>query len=143
LKKKSSWYFYGVKVIRQVLVEGQPDIGLVKKVAKDIDLAIDELLEDNDKQSFEESVMLVRAQSCQHACKIAEKKAKEFVKPGINPYGQSVTWKFVKIVDCYWIVDDLVTGAEIYSCFHDVDKNITADEFINKWFASVPPQSKT
>jgi hypothetical protein len=142
LKRKSNWDFYGVKIIRQILLEGQPDLDLVKKVAKDLDLAVDELLEDNYKQSFEESIMLVRAQSYQHACKIAEKKAKEFVKPGLNPYGQNVTWEFVKVVDCYWIIDDLVTGAEVYSCFHDTDKNITTDEFINKWFVSVPPRAK-
>jgi hypothetical protein len=136
LKKKSSWSFYGVKLIRQILVEGQPDLNLVKKVAKDLDLTVEELLEDNGNQSFEESIMLVHAQSYAHANKIAEKKALESAeeKPGLNPYGQKVTWKFIRIVDCWWIIDDLVTGAELYCCFHDSDRSVTADEFINKWF---------
>ena len=135
LKKKSSWSFYSIKILKQILVEGQPDPNLVQKLAKDLDSTVDELLED-DGQSFEESIMLIHAQSYAHANKIAEKKALESERngTGLNAYGQKVTWKFIKIIDCYWIIDDLATGAEIYSCFHDTDKSVTADEFINKWF---------
>lgn len=136
MKKKSSWAFYSVRIIKQILVEGQPDPDLIKQVAKDLDLAVEELLEGDSRQSFEESIMLIRAQSSEHACKIAQKKAEESERPGLNPYGQKVTWKFIKIVDCYWIIDELMTGAEVYSCFHDTDRNMTADEFINKWFSN-------
>lgn len=123
MKKKSRWNYYGVKIIKQILVEGQPNPELV-----------DEYYEEDGKQSFEESVMLVRAQSFEHAYKIAEKKTTEFEEPYQNPYGQQVTWKFIKAVDCYLILEELVSGTEVYSCFHNTDSGVSADEFINKWF---------
>lgn len=54
--KNSAWYWYGVKIIKQLIVEGEPD-----------EMLLDEFYEDDDKQQFEESLMLVRAQSFEHA----------------------------------------------------------------------------
>jgi hypothetical protein len=62
--KRSSWDWYGVKIIKQIIVEGEPDEKL-----------IDEFYDDDGKQHFEETLMLVRAQSFDHAYKIAENKA--------------------------------------------------------------------
>ena len=124
LKNKSNWNFYGVKIIKQIIVEGEPDPNL-----------IDEFYDDDNEQSFEESIMLVRTQSYEHAYKIAEKKTMEHEIPYENKYGQKVLWKFIKAVDCYLILDELVSGAEVYSCFHITHNNETANDFIEKWFS--------
>jgi len=123
MKGQSNWNYYGVKLIKQIFVEGEPDPTL-----------IDELYDDNDEQHFEESVMLVRAQSFEHAYKIAEKKAIEDEEPYQNMYGQNVIWKFIKAVDCFSICGDLKSGTEVYSCFHITGKDEPAVEFIEKWF---------
>ena len=124
MKGRSSWDFYGVRIIKQILIEGEPDPNL-----------IDELYYDDDEQHFEESILLIRAQSFDHAYKIAEKKATEYEEPYPNIYGQRVLWKFIEAVDCFVILDELKTGAEVYSCFHTTNKNETASEFIEKWFS--------
>jgi len=121
MKGKSNWGFYGVKIIKQILVSGEPD-----------PIYIDEYY--NDDQYFEESIMIIRAQSFEHACKIAKKKATEDEEPYENIYGQKVVWKFIGTVDCFEIWDEIKSGAEVYSCFHSANKNETASEFINKRF---------
>ena len=126
MKGKSKWDFYSVKIIKQIIVEGEPDPNL-----------IDEFYDDYDEQHFEESILLIRARSSEHAYKIAEKKATESEEPYTNKYGEQVVWKFIKAVDCYEILDELKTGAEIYSCLHATDRNETASEFLEKWFSEI------
>ena len=58
------------------------------------------------------------------------REATEFEEPYLNIYGQTVSWKFIEVVDRFVILDQLITGAELYSCFHVTPKNETADEFI-------------
>ena len=120
MKNKSNWNYYGVKIIKQIIVSGEADLDLV-----------DENFLCDQKQHFEESLMLVRAQSTEHAYKIAEKKSKIEV-PYQNIYGQQVVWKFIKAVDCFLILDELISGSEMYSCLHSTDDNV--DVFLNKWF---------
>ena len=67
MNEKSNWNFYGVKIIKQIMVEGEPDFTNLKKSE------IDDYYAD-DTHTFEESIMLVYAQSPGHAYKIAEKK---------------------------------------------------------------------
>jgi hypothetical protein len=62
--KNGTWNWYGVKIIKQIVVEGEPDETLP-----------DEFYEDDGKQQFEESLMLVRAQSFEHAYKVSETNA--------------------------------------------------------------------
>ena len=62
MSKTSSWNWYGVKIIKEIIVKGEPDINL-----------IDEFYEDNNEKYYEESLLLVKAQSFEHAYKIAEK----------------------------------------------------------------------
>lgn len=121
--KNSTWNWYGVKIIKQIIVEGEPDETL-----------LDEFYEDNGRQQFEESIILVRAQSFKHAYKAAEEKAKKGNDFYPNIYGQQVAWKFVEAVDCFLILDELKSGAEVYSCFHSAIKDISAEEFLNLWF---------
>ena len=52
MERKSSWDYYGIKIIKQIVVEGAPD-----------PILLDEFYDDDGKHMFEESVMLVHAQS--------------------------------------------------------------------------------
>ncbi|MDR1702775.1 MAG: DUF4288 domain-containing protein [Sporomusaceae bacterium] len=123
MKKKSAWEFYGVKIIKQIIVSGEPEPNL-----------LDEFYENNAKQTFEESILLIRAQSFDQAYKIAAKKAREGEQPYQNKYGQQVIWKFIEAVDCFAILDELVSGAEIYSCFHTANEGELVEDFLDKWF---------
>ena len=125
MKGKSSWNYFGVKIIKQIIVEGEPDPAL-----------IDAFYDDDDEQFFEESMLLIRAQSSEHACKLAKKKATEHEQPRPNPYGQQVLWKYIDTVDCFEMLDELKSGAEVYSCFHVTKKEESAQAFIKKWFNS-------
>ena len=130
-KAKSNWNYYGVKIIKQIIVEGEPDPNL-----------IDEYYDDDDKQLFEESILLIRAQSYERAYKLAQKVATKDETPYPNKYGQSVVWKFIKAVDCFELLGAIKSGAEVYSCLHTTDKRVTADEFLDKWFNSTDESPK-
>lgn len=132
MKRQSNWSWYGVKIIKQIVVMGAPDAELMEE-AKTYGLDFAE----DCKQVFEESIMIVKAQSFDHAYKIAKKTTNIDNEKYLNIYGQEVEWKFIDAVDCFHLFDDiLITGTEVYSCLHSADKNTTADEFINKWFSS-------
>lgn len=75
-KKPKKWNYYGVKIIKQIIVKGDPISDL-----------IDENFVKSTDQMFEESVILIHAQSFEHAYKIAERKSVEFNEPYKNQYG--------------------------------------------------------
>ena len=123
MKKESSWNYYGVKLIKHIVVSGEPD--------KDL---IDEFYDESGEQEFEESVLLIHAQSFDHAYKLAEKRAAEDNIVYKNVYGQQVEWRFIEAVDCFLICDELKSGAEVYSCIYTADPGISADEFLQRQF---------
>ncbi|AZQ63937.1 DUF4288 domain-containing protein [Flammeovirga pectinis] len=95
---------YGVKNIYRFSVEGEPDKTL-----------IDSNYEKN-YQAFEESIMLVIADSFERAYEIAELKAKKAEDTYTNCYGQTVKYRFIDSIDCYSISEnELEDGMELYS----------------------------
>lgn len=115
---KSAWQYYGVKLIYQAVISGEP-----------IAERIDEYYTDTHT-CFEESIVLVHAQSFDHAYSIAERKARENERTHTNPYGQTVEWKLVDAVDCYWIDDKITNGIELYSSLTPIEKGITPSEYL-------------
>jgi len=115
---KSFWNYYGVKLIYHFTVTGQP-----------IAERIDENYSDTHT-FFEESVMLVKARSPEHAYKIAEHKANDYVDTYTNLYGQTVKLKLVDAIDCFSIIDDLISGTELYSSILPVKREITPSEYL-------------
>ena len=126
MKIFTSWNWYSVKLIKQLIIEGEPDKRLV-----------DEFYIDDDEQTFEEILMLVKARSYEHAYKIAENKAKKDEEFFPNMYGQQAAWKLIKAVDCFLILDKLKSGIELFSCYHTTKENMTAEEFLNKYFKEI------
>jgi len=116
--RKSSWNYYGVRLIYQAIITGQP-------VAE----RVDENYSDTHT-FFEESIMLVRAQSFDHAYTIAERKARNNSRTHTSTYGQTVEWKLVDAIDCYWIDYELTNGTELFSSYTPVKKKITPAEYL-------------
>lgn len=121
--KSSKWQWYSVKLLFECIISAEAESD-----------TIDENYT-NDHKTYEESIVLVKAQSFKHAYKIAEKKAKEVEIDYTNPYGELVTWKFVDSIDCFSLIDEnFNTGVELYSRFLRVPKNINTKEVIQHYY---------
>lgn len=115
---KSSWKYYGVKQIYQSRIIGNP---------------IEERIDENYSDYyvfFEESIILVKAQSFEHAYRIARSRANE--DKYINMYGQTVECKLVDAIDCFLIDEEPKTGVEIYSSITPVSKGVSAKEYLEQ-----------
>lgn len=125
------WKWYAVKLIYETIVSGEPN-----------KLKIDANYEDKLK-CYEESIMLVKAQSFNHAYKIAEDKAKKNEDTYENLYDQTVNHRFVEAIDCYWLFDDeLKTGDELYSRVIHVPLETNTEEFLDKYYPETISKDK-
>ena len=121
--RKSSWEWYAVKLLYECIIKGKPNPETIDKNYT------------NAHKTYEESFMLVKAQSFEHAYTIAEKKAKELEHDYLNPYEEHVEWKFVKALDCFSILEEnLQTGTELYSRFLRVPKDVSTEEIISHYY---------
>ena len=104
MKRKSNWEWYAVKLLFESTISGEPN--------KD---KIDEHY-DNKFKLYEEQIIVVRAQSFDHAYKKAEVEAKKNEMEYNNPYDQLVQCKFVDSLNCQRLFDkEIKSGTEIYS----------------------------
>jgi len=121
--RKSSWEWYAVKLIYECIITGNPNPE-----------TIDENYY-NTHKTYEESIMLVKAQSLEHAYSIAEKKAKDGEMDYLNPYEEQVEWKFVKVLDCFKLFDEkLQSGTELYSRFLRAPKDVPKENVISHYY---------
>ncbi len=109
--------WYSVKLLYRFIVTGEAD-------------DVDKFFCD-DKEIFEETVMIVKADSFENAYAEAEKRAKEHSDIFTNKYHQNVEYKFVESLDCYCIGDEIESGAEIYSNIKDAPKGTSTDNYID------------
>ena len=123
----SNWKYFMCRIIKHIIVEGEPDPEAIAKFHE-----FYELCKDDNDELYEESFMLVHAMSRDHACKIAKKVTKKNDFDGENMFKQKVDWKLVDIIDVYEIMDKLESGAEVYSCLHSTKDS--EEEFMDKWF---------
>jgi hypothetical protein len=122
IDEKSTLEWYSVKLIYEFIITGEPDPA---KIDEDY----------NTNKQYEESIMLVKANSFDHAYSIAEAKAKENEYDYINLYGEKVNYIFAEAIDCFHLFDEeLETGTELYSRFLDVPKKLTRDEFLDQYY---------
>jgi hypothetical protein len=125
-KKKtstSSWEWYAVKLLYECIITGTPNPE-----------TIDENYT-NTHKTYEESIMLVKAQSFDHAYSIAEKKAKGEEIDYVNQYDELVEWKFVEVLDCFILIDEkLQSGTELYSRFLRVPKDVSREKIISHYY---------
>lgn len=122
-KSARKWQWFSVKLIFENIISGEPEPNTIDKNYG------------NSYKIYEESLVLIKAQSFDHAYKIAEKKAKESEMDYTNPYGQLINFKFIEAIDCFSINEEtLYTGAEIYSRVIRVNKPIVTEDFIDRYY---------
>lgn len=122
-QRKTSWEWYAVKLLYESIISGNPNPE-----------TIDENYT-NTYKTFEESIMLVKAQSFEHAYSIAKKKAKDEEMNYLNPYEELVEKKFVDALDCFILIDEkLQSGTELYSRFLHVPKDIPREKVISHYY---------
>jgi hypothetical protein len=123
MKRKSKWEWYAVKILFESIISGEPT---PEKIDKNYSKTL---------KTFEESIIIVKAQSFDHAYKIVEKKAKDNEHDYINPYDEKVEWRFVDFLDCFSLFDENInSGTEVYSRFIQVPIEMKTEEVMNKFF---------
>ena len=131
-KRKSKWEWYGVKLLYECIISGTPNPEY-----------IDENYTSSSK-TYEESIVLVKAQSFDHAYKIAEKIANESGHSYTNPYDENVEWRFVEAIDAFQLFDDVLkTGTEVYSRLIRVQKGILREDFISSYYPETTGDEKS
>lgn len=118
--KRSAWNYYGVRIIYQAVITGSP---LPERIDENYT---------NTHTFYEESIMLVHAQSFDHAYTTAQEKLRDNLLTHRNPYGQTVEWKLVDLIDCFLIDNKLTNGIEIYSSITPVEREVTPEEYLMK-----------
>lgn len=121
-KRKSSWEWYAVKLLFQSTISGEPN-----------DDKIDEHYNDKFKL-YEEQIVVVKAQSSDHAYKIADINAKKYEMEYYNLYDQFVQFKYVDSLNCQKLFDDEIkSGTEIYSRLFEVPVEEKTDKVIERY----------
>jgi len=103
--------WYSVKLIYKYTVTGEPDPILVDKF-------------------YEESVVLVVADSFEEAYKVAESNASMDVY--MNKYGQTVTMELYDAVDCFRFYEQPQALTEVYSTIFSDDANTDIESLVDK-----------
>ena len=123
-KKKSNWEWYAVKLLFKSIISGDPTRS-----------KIDKNYTADSHQVYEESIILVKAQSFEHAYKVAEHKAIKQEVSYYNCYDQLVEWKYVRALDAFNLFDDtLRTGTKLYSRIMHVPKDVQEDEVVKAYY---------
>lgn len=121
--RKTSLKWFAVKLLFESVISGEPS---------------PDTIDDNysrDFKNFEQSIILIKAQSFDQAYKIAAKKAKDAEIVYQNPYEETVNCQLIKALDAFELFDDdLISGTELYSRFIRVPKGVENDEVISKYY---------
>jgi hypothetical protein len=119
----SKWQWYSVKLIFEFFISGMTNAAKLDKNHT------------TNNKTYEESIVLVKAQSFDHAYKIATRNAKLIESEHKNPYGESVQCRFVEAIDCFVVGDgELKSGSEIYSRFIRVPLSTKTKDFLDQYY---------
>ncbi|MCG0050782.1 DUF4288 domain-containing protein [Priestia aryabhattai] len=125
-KEALVWKWYGVKVLYKYLVSGKP-------TPEKIDTSY------NEHQIFEESILLIQAQSFDQAYELAEQEAKEREDSYTNVYDQLIEFKYIESLDAFELFEDgrLASGTEVYSRFVHTSKEEKFNDFLTRYYPEV------
>ncbi|MGE5404511.1 MAG: DUF4288 domain-containing protein [Candidatus Saccharibacteria bacterium] len=116
-RKRSRWEWYSARILYEINISGKVDAAL-----PDHELHY---------RTFEESIIVIKAQSIMHAHRVAEKKALEYECSYPNCYGEKVEWKFSQILDVIDLFDNKIeTGTEIYYRIVRVPQEASMEEVV-------------
>ena len=111
---------YAVKLLFESVNSGEPNPS-----------KIDEHYEENHDTLFEESIILVKANSLEEAHELGEKIALQSEDTYDNMYGEQVTWTFRKVLHVFELDDTpFETGKELYARFLHVKKTESVDTVV-------------
>ncbi|MED3885449.1 DUF4288 domain-containing protein, partial [Priestia aryabhattai] len=118
--------WYGVKVLYKHIVSGKP-------TPEKIDTNY------NEHQIFEESILLIKAQSFDQAYELAEQEAKGHKDSYTNVYDQLVEFKYIESLDVFELFEDeeLASGTEVYSRFVHTSKGEKFSDFLTRYYPEV------
>lgn len=124
MQKRNGWGWYGVKVLYENIVSDEP-----KQEYIDCNYS-------TEVRTLEESIIVVRAQSFEHAWKIAENKfTKQAEISYENPYGETIKSQLVDIIDTFLLSDDPIeSGTEVYSRILHMPKGASNEEIIEQLY---------
>ncbi|WP_144612906.1 DUF4288 domain-containing protein [Bacillus cereus] len=115
---------YAVKLLFESVHSGEPD-----------PTKMDKHYEESNDTLFEESIILVKANSLKEAHELGEKIAIQSEESYDNVYGEQVTWKFRTVLHVFELDDTpFETGKELYARFLHVKKNETVDTVVKTYY---------
>lgn len=128
IKKESSWKWYAVKLLFESTISGEAN---KEKIDENFS---------NEYKMFEEQIVIIRAQSFDHAYKKAEVVATKGEMIYNNPYDQTVCCKFIDSLDCFCLFDNQIKSeTEVYSRLIKVPVWTKTKEFVTRFFPETSP----
>lgn len=117
--EKSKWFT--VAVLYESIHEGKP-------------IHVDDHY-DSSVKTYEESHFLLKAASTEEASRLGEKLGIENEHTYKNQYGETVHWKFIKVLDCFELIEEeLQWGTEIFSRYIVVEKEESTQDVLKRFF---------
>ncbi|CUB10079.1 hypothetical protein BN2127_JRS1_01864 [Bacillus cereus] len=111
---------YAVKLLFESVHSGEPD-----------PTKVDEHYEENHDTLFEESIILIKANSLEEAHALSEEIAIQSEHTYVNMYDEQVTWTLRKLLHMFELDNaPFETGKELYARFLHIKKNETVDTIV-------------
>lgn len=90
---------------------------------------------DSSVKTYEESHFLIKAASVEEASRLGEKLGIENEHTYKNQYGETVRWKFIKVLNCFELIEEeLHSGTEIFSRYIVVEKEKSTQDVLKRFF---------
>lgn len=121
--------WYSVKFLSKITITGEPDRDRMDDHFSDTRLY------------FEESVVLVRADSFDHAFVLAVNNAKKEYSAYENKYGQKVTWEFDRTLDCFRLPEAPGSFAKVYSTLFPVRAGENIGRALHQRYEACSPEN--
>lgn len=123
----SPWKWFGIKSLFRTSITGAPSV-------RDEDY-------DSEGTLVEERVVLVRARSASEAIAKGEAEARAYCRGyHINPYGQRVTLRRLKVIESFELYDPPVNMSEIWSSTSVIQSSVTDHDLVDQRFGPDEPQ---
>lgn len=97
----------------------------------------------SDLKLYEETIVLIQAESLEQANSIALSNAVDMEHSYPNQYGEQVEWRFVQLIDAFELFEQsLKNGTEVYSRFILAKHSDTTEEIISRYFPEADERNR-
>lgn len=88
-----------------------------------------------DTDTYEESIILIKASTKDEAFEIALNKGKTGEQKFKNGKDEEVNWRFMKVIDVFEILEETLNcGTEVFSRFILVPTKTNIEEMLNRFY---------